>query len=389
MTNGWHESMRIEVANLSALLEQSAEPMRLRNAGISEHTVFAPAGSYQRRPPDHLDTAQATPRTRETLDLYARVLQQDHGAIHLASIEHAILVGQGTVVTRNGLLLRESALEMLAQGQSPPGLIHTAPNAWRLREPPRTHIGSPALLMKRPWYRNYGHCIVEFATALAVMSEHMRASNWKIVIGAAESPVMRRIVFELITILCPGTPILEHRDDETWLFSDLRYLTPLHVPPLFKWPPGLTALRQALLRETVAPTDQPRRLFLSRRDAADRRLTNEPEVSACLQQHGFQPVALNGLRVAEQAALFSNAEAVIGVKGAALANIVFCQPGCRIMILSPGDFADPFFWDIAGQRDMPYAELFGTAATQRPDSHNDFSVDIPSLQRMLAAMLPF
>lgn len=379
--------MSIKTVRLAELL--AAAGPALHDAGIRDHSVLASAGSYTRRAPLHLDMERATQVTRDAFAGYARVLRQDYGPIHLVALNHALLIGQGTVVTRNGKLLRESAAELLAYGLVPQGLLRVSDDTWHLQQPPRTQIGGPTLLVERPWYRNYGHCIVEFGTILAAMAGQLSGSDWKIAIGANDSPWMRRIVFELIACLCPATPILEHRDDETWLFDDLRYPTPLHIPPLFKWPPGLEAVRRMVLGQASPVREgQPRRLFLPRRDAAERRLTNEAEVQACLAEHGFAPIRLDGPSVSSQAALFSEAEAVIGVKGAALTNIVFCQPTCPVMVLSPGDFPDPFFWDIAGQRGMPYGELFGAAETGRPTGRNDFTIDVEALRRMLAVMLP-
>ena len=74
------------------------------------------------------------------------------------------------------------------------------------------------------------------------MGDDVRRHGWSIVIGANESPVMRRIVRETLDLLVPGTPVLEHPDGEAWQFADLRYVMPLHVPPQFKLPAAIRRL---------------------------------------------------------------------------------------------------------------------------------------------------
>ncbi len=103
---------------------------------------------------------------------------------------------------------------------------------------------------------------------------------------------------------------------------------------------------------------RPRRIYPSRRDAGVRVLVNEAELSVLLSYFGFETVCLESLSPHERARLFSEAEAIVGIKRAALANLVFCRPPCSVMVLSPDDFPDPLFWDIPGQLGLRYAELF-------------------------------
>ena len=92
--------------------------------------------------------------------------------------------------------------------------------------------------------------------------------------------------------------------------------------------------------------------------------------------------------MAEQAALFASAEAVLGVKGAAMANILFAAPSCRLILLSPADFIDQFCWNIASLRGIAYHELFGEILTRgKVAGHNDFRVDSGRVNALIAAAL--
>jgi capsular polysaccharide biosynthesis protein len=344
-----------------------------------------------RAPPIFVDAERATDATKQRFAESVRVLQQAHGPLHCVAIRDATVVGQGSVITPDGVLLWESASEFLAHGHTPDGLGRGRNDRWRLRSEPVRSIEAPCLLVKRPWFRNFGHWLVDCATLLALFADDVRSFGWTIVTGVYDDPAMDRIVKETLLLLAPEAPVLRQPDGEAWQFADLRYAMPVHVPPQFKLPAAIRQLRELVFQSQDAPQQavpsRPRRIYLSRQDVGVRRIANEADLGPLLSALGFETVYLNGRSLSDQALLFRNAEAIIGVKGAALANIIFCKPPCSVMVLSPADFPDPFFWDIAGQSDLRYAELFGDITTSRPPGLNDFVVNPVALARMLGAVL--
>jgi capsular polysaccharide biosynthesis protein len=301
------------------------------------------------------------------------------------------VAGQGSVITSDGVLIWESASEFLAHGRTPDGLRQVGYNRWQLENTPVRRIDRPCLLVKRPWFRNFGHWLVDCATLLAIFGDDVRSFGWTIVTGVYDDPMMDRIVRETLTLLTPGAPVLQQPDNEAWQFADLHYAMPVHVPPQFKLPAAIRRLRelvfeaQDISRDT--PLTRPTRFYLSRHDTGARRVVNEADLGPVLSRFGFETMYLKGSSLSDQALLFRNAEAILGVKGAALANVMFCKPSCSVMILSPADFPDPFFWDIAGQLELRYAELFGDVTTCRQSGLNDFVVDPVALARMIGAVL--
>src|SRR5437660_3694738 len=85
------------------------------------------------------------------------------------------------------------------------------------------------------------------------------------------------------------------------------------------------------LRQLVSSirSTQCRRLYLSRSHAAVRRIANEKEISEILRQQNFEILEAENLSWPEQADLFASAIMIVAPHGAALANIVFCQPDTR------------------------------------------------------------
>jgi capsular polysaccharide biosynthesis protein len=107
----------------------------------------------------------------------------------------------------------------------------------------------------------------------------------------------------------------------------------LYVPSVRRLADAVAFLRRQFAPPGIAAT---RRLFVSRKDAATSRIANEDDVFAALEPLGFERVLPGTMGVADQAALFASAAIVVGVHGAALANIVFAHRDARIVELGGG-----------------------------------------------------
>lgn len=376
---------------LSELVKDGPTSIKWQSADLREVRLMAPAGTYTRTPPVFVDAEQATDATKQWLADTTCVLEQAHGALHCVTLRDATVVGQGSVITTDGVLLWESASEFLAHGWAPDGLRQIGNDRWQFSSEPVQRVQEPCLLVKRPWFRNFGHWLVDCATLLAMFADDVRRFGWTIVTGVYDDPAMDRIVKETLALLTPGAPVLVQPDHEVWQFADLRYAMPVHVPPQFKLPAAIRRLREMILKSQDFARDttslRGRRVYLSRQDTGARRIANEVDLVSILSQFGFETIYLNGRSLSDQALLFRHAEAILGVKGAALANIMFCEPSCPVMVLSPADFPDPFFWDIAAQLGLRFAELFGQVTTCSSPGLNDFIVDPAALVRMLDVVL--
>ncbi len=83
----------------------------------------------------------------------------------------------------------------------------------------------------------------------------------------------------------------------------------------------------------VAPDTAAGRKVFIRRNSGYRNVINAQAVEDRLVAVGFEVVEPEKLTFAEQVALFSSASVVVGATGAAFANLVFCRPECRVVIL--------------------------------------------------------
>lgn len=96
------------------------------------------------------------------------------------------------------------------------------------------------------------------------------------------------------------------------------------------------------------------RLYISRADAAIRRVTNEADLLPGLLARGFAPLLPTTRTVAEQAVAFASADFIVAPHGAALANLAFCRPGTRIIeVFCDGHFS-PSYYRIAQELGLVY-----------------------------------
>ncbi len=319
---------------------------------------------------------------------YIGSLLQGFGPVRRFVFHGALVTGQGAILTQGRALLDETCWEFLVHKHIPHGLARESADGFRLTEHPAHVVSGASLLLKRPWWRNYGHWLVDAAALIALLMKRRVGGFHQIVIGSAEDPKLRAIFEETLALVAPGIPVVEHPDNAVWAFSELHYVTPIRRPPMLTLPEAIEALRVAVLGDP-APAAGDHRFFISRRHFGRRRLENEAEVIDVCGRHGFEVVYPEQFSLRDQAALFRSAAAVAGVKGAALANVMFSPPDAAVVALSPGDFADAFFWDIAGSRNLSYSEIFGPlTSAEHGLAQNPFTISPGRLDALLHTALP-
>jgi glycosyltransferase involved in cell wall biosynthesis len=124
-----------------------------------------------------------------------------------------------------------------------------------------------------------------------------------------------------------------------------------------------------------------RRLLVARKGPA-RTIQNLEQVQTFLARYDFETVYLEGMSMTDQILLFQSAEFVISPHGAGLANLLFCEPGTKVIELMPCFEMRPFFWLISEKLDLVHGMQF-CAATPDQDFCAALTVDIGKLQALL------
>jgi hypothetical protein len=128
-----------------------------------------------------------------------------------------------------------------------------------------------------------------------------------------------------------------------------------------------------------------RRIYISRRDAAFRRVVNEGEVVRALGDAGYEAHVLGSLSFAEQARLFSAAEAVVAPHGAGLANLVFAEAPTVLELFGPEVLLPNAY--LARGLGCRYGYLRGTSpSTRLGGRESPMVVEVGRLMELLSAM---
>jgi hypothetical protein len=121
---------------------------------------------------------------------------------------------------------------------------------------------------------------------------------------------------------------------------------PIHT----SWhPPAWTIdfLRSRFL-PAVSDASAGSRIYITRGDSSNGRvLLNEATLLKALENLGFQSLTLSELNLADQIAIFSRAQVVVGVHGAGLTNLTFCRPGTKVYELACEQYPNTIFEAIS------------------------------------------
>jgi tetratricopeptide (TPR) repeat protein len=194
---------------------------------------------------------------------------------------------------------------------------------------------------------------------------------------------------EIMSILgIPPAKILESRHHPH--IQAKRMIVP-SVPPRGKsmiTPWGCQFLKQKLLTcQNPTPTSStPTRLYLGRQNASYRVVLNEEEVIQFLEKKGFSSVNLETMSVVEQASLLAQAEVIVAPHGSALSNLVFCEPGTKIIELFSPMYILNYYWLICNLCGLEHYHVLGEVLEDEkaiaPAEKNIF-VNLHQLERVM------
>ena len=219
-----------------------------------------------------------------------------------------------------------------------------------LRLPPPVRLaGNWTSLMSR-WVPNggvpiYGHWLHEALPRLALLPEF--PPDTKILVPAKLGPAQKESLQMLgLWDRCRHTPE-RHVMVERYFFSSLTSNIDCYNPY------ALHRVREALLPKRDPNYSGPRKFFLQR-TAKKRPVENLAEVCDFFRRQGWAVVRDLDLTLAQTIKLFSEAEAICSNLGSNMSNVIFCQPGCRVMHLVPDIFLDGWIDWIAQELKLDY-----------------------------------
>ena len=101
-----------------------------------------------------------------------------------------------------------------------------------------------------------------------------------------------------------------------------------------------------------------------------RRIVNHNEVTTLVKQEGFSIYDMGNLTFVEQVLLFRSSEFIVGLHGAALTFLVFCEPGTQVLEIYPNRPGKNHYYDISTKMGLQYGRFTGI------DSFNEDNEDM-------------
>ncbi len=364
--------------------------------GEGSYQVLDPEGVLYLQAPATADPAIGQKLRSQRIPLAETfVAQIPQGSVHVGHYPRHLYASFATaVLTRRGELLADVSLslpppEFLDWDWKPAHLEHHPVLDLPHLPPPVPLDGSVALLPLGAV--NYFHWMVDVLPALDLLrrSGLLEQGIPLLIHGYQGKPFQ---VQSLAVLGIPSERLLSFEQVGGFHLQARNLIVPSPAGPVgCLTPRGWKVLQQlARLGGGTDPTG-PRRVYISRRAARWRRVINEEEVVEALRPWGFVPVQLEALSLGEQIALMQRAEAVIGIHGAGLTNLAFCQPGTIAVEIFPSNAVLPYFWSLAQVVGLNYFPLLAptcdpalVALVASPElDREDAWVPIPDLLNLL------
>lgn len=243
----------------------------------------------------------------------------------------------------------------------------------------RSTIRLPAVaLMRHPYDYNYYHALVEVLPRLVLLEQCGVGMDVPLVISSA---LARLPMFEVLR----RRGVLPTR---RWLVQDDTYIEAsiLYAPCIVRQERTILDRFLELIDAPPASVPGRRRLFITRGQSVGRTLSNLDEIRPLLARYNLNIVDTACLSLDEQIDLFRDAQLVIGIHGAGLANILFRRGAPLSLIeLFPPNYLDPGFYLLAKTYGYNYAHLVGETSDGGGAQAN-FTISAEKLEAKIQAV---
>ncbi len=214
----------------------------------------------------------------------------------------------------------------------------------RALEGAKTIRGDALVLCDDVWPPNYSHWLLDELPRLAFLGARRDLS---LVVSAPA----RDFQYDTLTRLGFSRDQIVEVEDFSAVQAD-RLLVTSDLPdmphPAFKGAAWALEFLRSELPYSVPWVPAKRKFYISRQDADGRHIRNEDALMRLLQERGYDCLTLKGRSITEQAFLFGAATRIVGLHGAAFANLAFVNPDAKVIELFPKFYGTPAYYVIAG-----------------------------------------
>ncbi len=296
--------------------------------------------------------------------------------------------------------LRQGSDYLLESFVGPPHLDVWKGKGGHIRMAMESYLGrtqvldSPALWITDNWSCGYYHWLCDAMPRLELALQHYAANELTLILPYK----FRRAKYFIESLKAFGlkeTRILKRF--ETLKCRDM--ILPCHVASTGGHDPEIIdLLRQrfqkffgALAGRPAGPlaSRSPKRVYVSRRVATRRRVSNESELQPVLKRFGFQTIIAEKMTWEEQIATMLDADCLLSNHGSGLANMLAMRPGASVIeIRERCDTGQGCFWGLASAAKLNYYYMLADKSDAEKSAHwSDVNVDRAELQRTLETVL--
>lgn len=235
-----------------------------------------------------------------------------------------------------------------------------------------------AVSLVGPWCRGYFHWFAEWLPRLEGAALFAaETGRTPTVVAPPDPPEWLRESLRLVGFDEYTTWDGHRVDVEELVVPSLRRAHPVAAPEEYtNTIEGYRWVRRRILdRVDAEPPSGAERVYISRRDADDRRVLNEAEVLDSLRDYGFEAYELEAMSFPEQVRLFEQADAVVAPHGAGLVNCIYGSDLAVVELF--GEYVNGCYYTLAEGMGFDYGFL------QCEPVGSDMAVDVERLETLL------
>jgi hypothetical protein len=307
---------------------------------------------------------------------------------HVVEVMDAAVIGPNGLVVTDGRILLESTLggyERLVDASVRALLTGQFPFETRLQRPGHRYH-TPIFSLVGPWATDYYHWLTDYLVQVfAIETYQERTGTDPTVLIPSDPPDWLRDSLSLAgidpdrTVEWSGARARCSR----LAVGSLRRHTTSTGDGYIHSPMAIARLGNRIRAAVPDASDdadgQSRCLYVSRADAADRRVRNEDALVATLEAYDFERIVPGNHSFEDQVRAFANADIVVGPHGAGLTNLLFADETTVVELF--GSYRNACFFVLA--RGMGHDYVSVTCRADGPD----LVVDTAAIDSLLANLL--
>jgi Glycosyltransferase 61 len=231
------------------------------------------------------------------------------------------------------------------------------------------------VLLSMPFHHNFYHWMIEILPRLILYDRAPHLQHVPLIVPKSAPAFVKE-----------SLKMAGYQSKTVFLEDGVYRFSTLHMLSLLSPMLDVSAVAVDWLNEkfadTVSTITTPKLIYVSRRDAKIRFVSNEIQIDDLLAEFGFETLVMADLSLADQIKVFCNAQCIIGPHGAAFANLAFSKPGSIfIEFFSKGHYSRSYS-RIATIRMLKYGFLVG-----EPTAMGGFSISPDDLRALLSRAL--